>query len=157
MTTQETPGDSDPIPAPVAGVLNFFSETGSEGGWYSWQEDKFIHRAGEKCFYEHPCPVTDGLSPVHWSYDGLHYLKNGDRLVIYDMDGADFLRPHGEPATILWTGIVNLRRRNDVYRNRKANVFGFWVNQEPEPSMNVERLVWARWFFDGYPCEVVAS
>jgi hypothetical protein len=43
----------------MKGVCFLFSETGTEGGWWAMQEDRFV--------------TEDG----HWSYEGLQYLKTG--------------------------------------------------------------------------------
>ena len=54
----------------MKGVCFLFSETGTEGGWWAMQEDRFV--------------TEDG----HWSYEGLQYLKNGDDFTVYADDGS---------------------------------------------------------------------
>ncbi len=134
------------------GRLNFHSETGTEGGWYAWQDNAFIWTKDNHCpthgqtKYAQPpgyyCPAEQSKQGECWSYDGLRYLNNGDHLKVF---------VGGE---VLWEGDVLLNARTDVYVNPDAEVYGFWVNQEPDPSMGVDRLDWARWFFDGLECEV---
>lgn len=60
------------------GVLFFWSETGTEGGYWAFQED----------------PEQFG-----WSYDRLHVLEDGDRLTIFDKDN---------PEQIVWEGEISL-------------------------------------------------
>lgn len=134
------------------GRLNFHSETGTEGGWYTYQEDAWIFTKDRRCDscgqtkYAQPpgyyCPAEQTTQGECWSYSGLKYLDNGDHLKVF---------VGGE---VLWEGEVQLVPRNDVYVNDKAEVYGLWVNQEPDPSMGVDRLDWAQWFLNGLECEV---
>ena len=133
------------------GRLHFFSETGTEGGWYAWQDDAYIHRFGEPCFsvgaMAQTCPVADGSSDEHWGYEGLRMLHDGDYLVVYDRDGA----------AELFRGDVVLTRREDVYESADATVFGLWVNQEPAAVLGVDREQWASWFLHEFACSVVPA
>lgn len=54
----------------IRGVCFLFSETGTEGGWWAVQDDRFI--------------AEDG----HWSYHGLNYLEDGDDFIVYANDGS---------------------------------------------------------------------
>lgn len=64
------------------GKIHFFSETGTEGGSWAFQDEAHIKPDGS------------------WSYDGLHILKNGDHLTI--------LNPQdGDP---IWDGIISLEQ-----------------------------------------------
>lgn len=130
---------SDAIP----GRLVFHSETGTEGGWYAWQDDANSHGGskGDPCPWGTPgCPVTDGRSDEHWLYEGLHLLHNGDELRVFH-DGA-----------VRWEGTVKLVVRHDVYESDDAVVHGLWINQEPDVGMDREE--WASMFIRGYRCEV---
>lgn len=133
------------------GRLNFHSETGTEGGWYTWQDHAFIYTKDNHCPQHGAtkytdgrihCPALDTKQGECWSYNGLNYLNNGDHLKVF---------VGGE---LFWEGDVLLNARTDVYTNNEAVVYGFWVNQEPDPSMGIDRLDWARWFLDGLECEV---
>lgn len=66
---------------PLKGVCHFYSETGTEGGLWAFQD-------------------SDYMSPQGWSYEGLHILENGDRLTIFSPDN---------PARIVWSGVISLR------------------------------------------------
>lgn len=65
----------------MKGVIFFHSETGTEGGYWAFQNEEFMS--------------ADGKS---WSYDGLHTLNTGDHLTIYDK----------EEKEIVWQGKINL-------------------------------------------------
>lgn len=130
------------------GTLWFDSETGTEGGWYAWQDAEHQHGGtpGDPCPWDHAgCPVAAGFYHQHASRDGLQRFKNGDHVRIFSP----------EDGTVVWEGFVRLTRRNDVYENPEASVFGLWVNQEPD--VGVERETWAKWFLNELPCEVTPS
>lgn len=125
----------------MRGHLLFHSETGTEGGWYAFLDDRYIHggNTGDPCPWgSEGCPVEIGQFHEHVSYEGLHRLRNGDYLTVRDTTGA-----------VLFDGEVRLVRRTDVYRSETATIFGWWVNQEPD--VGVDREIWARWFFDDLP------
>ena len=63
----------------MKGVAFLFSETGTEGGWWAMQEDGFLSNDG-----------------IHWSYDGLRLLEEGDDFTVYAGDGS-----------VLWQGIIH--------------------------------------------------
>lgn len=64
----------------LKGVCYFYSETGTEGGYWAFQDNKYI-------------------SPQGWSYKGLHILKNGDQLTIFSPDN---------PTQVVWSGTISL-------------------------------------------------
>lgn len=51
----------------MKGLCTFYTETGTEGGYWAFQDEQFI------------------------SYDGLHILKNGDILIIYSKDNPKII------------------------------------------------------------------
>jgi hypothetical protein len=99
----------------LEGVLHFFTETGTEGGDWAFQDSQFIytnttHYACTKCNQywnkekDSEIPVSKEkdrfqkfCSPeyhdfelcgeMNWRYEGLHILKNGDQLTIYNPEG----------------------------------------------------------------------
>jgi hypothetical protein len=54
----------------MKGVCLFFTETGTEGGWWAMHEDGFVR--------------SDG----HWMYQGLRFLEEGDDFTVYADDGS---------------------------------------------------------------------
>lgn len=98
------------------GTCVFFSETGTEGGYWAFQDS------------QHPD-----------SYDGLHILKKGDQLIIYDKD---------DPQRVAWKGTVSLIPRTSL----EENVFGWRIHSRPQ---NADLEEWARLFFHGYPAMLV--
>lgn len=67
----------------MKGVLELFSETGTEGGFWAFQDEAFIK------------------DNDHWDIAGLHILEDGDQLTIFDKDN---------PEKILWEGVIKLKR-----------------------------------------------
>jgi len=129
------------------GCLYFHSETGTEGGWYAFFDDAHAHRGqvGDPCPWSNPdCPVMLGLHFQHRRYEGLHRLRNGDHLTVWEENG-----------TIVFDGIVKLNLRHDIYHDDQATVLGWWVNQEP--AVGVDRETWATWFFDELPATLRRS
>ena len=62
------------------GLCVFHSETGTEGGFWAFQDERFIE-------------------PTRYSYDGLHILVDGDKLTIYSKDSS---------KSVVWSGIISL-------------------------------------------------
>ena len=63
----------------MKGVAFLYSETGTEGDWWAMQEDGFLSKDG-----------------VHWSYEGIRQLEEGDDFTVYADDGS-----------VLWHGIIH--------------------------------------------------
>ena len=114
----------------MKGVAFLFSETGTEGGWWAMQEDGFLNEDG-----------------VHWSYDGLRLLEEGDDFTVYADNGS-----------VLWQGIIHpdtttgliprqLLRKVKLVNDRtwKQQVVGglwvHWVQAGIDPEMWGELFV----------------
>ncbi len=82
----------------IKGLLFFHSETGTEGGYWTIQDSKYISEDGKQ-----------------WSYDGMHILENGDVLTIFSQTN---------PQKIIWTGEIHLLQ----FAPFTAEVFGFWTH-----------------------------
>lgn len=82
------------------GILHFYSETGTEGGFFAVQDEKYISDLGK---------VTE-----QWKYEGLHLLKDSDYLRIFDYDRQ----------TELWSGTINLER----FPPFTESIFGMWMH-----------------------------
>lgn len=123
----------------IKGVCEFYSETGTEGGYWAVQNTDFIHGPTTQCPWEEKnCPVILGISTEHYSFHGLHRLKNGDMLTVYDSN-----RTH-----IIWSGEVSLIQA----RPFTQSVNGVWVHSLPQ-SVEVEQ--WAQWFFANAPADLL--
>ncbi len=73
-----------------------------------------------------------------WSHDGLHVLKNGNQLTIYDP---------GDITQVLWSGTIQLQ----PYEPFTQHAYGFWIRTD---QLGVDRQTWARWFLDHYPAQL---
>lgn len=79
---------------------------------------------------------------LSWSYDHLHYLKNGDRLTVYNKEDKNI---------VLFSGKVQL----ESVEHFTYTIFGYWVNQKPAEAMGVREHSWALWFFQEYEAVLV--
>ena len=107
------------------GVCHFHSETGTEGGYWAFQDEKFIFQ--------------DEHGRADWSYEGLHILEDGDWLTIFDPD---------DPDRVVWTGTIALIQLGLFTHH----AFGYWIHADQE---GVDREVWAEWFLKEYPATLV--
>jgi len=89
-------------PKTLEGVLHFFSETGTEGGHWAFQDAQYIS-------------FVDGQE--RWSYTGLHVLKDDDFLTIYD--------PANREKTV-WSGKILLQSYNLFTQDAR----GFWIHAD---------------------------
>lgn len=107
----------------ITGKLEPFFETGTEGVIWS------IYENGKT------------------GYDGLHPLKNGDKVTIFAGDNS-----------VLWDGIVSLeyKRRYKQYplnpKYGQQEVFGYWVHGFQE---NLEPTIWSKMFFDELNAQLI--
>ena len=113
----------------LEGVLHFWSETGTEGGYWAFQDKKFIY------------PPTPDWPHERWSYDGQHVLRNGDALVIYSKD---------EPRRTIWSGEIELIQ----YPMFTESAHGMWIHTDQK---GVGRDTWAKWFIEEYPALLVKA
>lgn len=108
----------------IRGKLGEFFETGTEGVYFSLQDEKHIDDKGM------------------YSYKGLHLLKNGDHLEIL----------YGEDEKVLWSGklgmISSMEAMRDkyfrqyiktVHKNTQLSFGGRWVHNLP---VNVDLGIW---------------
>lgn len=145
----------------LEGVVHFFTETGTEGGYWAFQENKFMKEnttmfSCTKCHYfwdkeRHPqgpeVPCTKGGQhefvinpPMFFLGEGLHTLKDGDYLVIYSKDRS----------RVVWSGHILLKK----YPVFRENAFGFWIHADQQ---GIKREVWAKYFFDELPAKLVVA
>jgi|ERR1700733_4050589 hypothetical protein len=118
----------------IRGVCVLFSETGTEGGWWAMQEDRFIDPDGSR------------------SYEGLQTLREGDDFTVYAEDGSvlfhDIIRMDRETAAIPRQILRNARPVNDPTWKQQA-VGGMWVHWV-QKGMDPE--VWGRLFIGERRC-----
>ena len=141
----------------MKGVLTFHTETGTEGGFWAFQDERFIkqnHPFGycKKCgiYLQYAEDHPDKLSEKQrwcdheeyvgerWDYEGLHILHTGDSLKIYSKDKSE---------KVIWDGEINLQE----YPPFEEDVFGFWIHSD---QVGEKREKWAEPFFKEYPAEL---
>jgi hypothetical protein len=107
----------------LKGVIHLWSETGTEGGFWAFQDEKYI------------IPPTNDYPFGKWSYEGLYVLKTGDKLtIISPVDGS-----------VLWEGIIDLQEHPLFTEYTDA---GFWLHADQK---GIAREEWAKWFYGEYP------
>lgn len=84
--------DSERSVLPLSGVVFFWTETGTEGGHWAFQDKNFITKD-------------------KWSYEGLHVLKDGDELVIFSKE---------DPSIEVWAGKILLKNYNPFTKHVKG-------------------------------------
>ena len=70
------------MPKSFQGVCLFFSETGTEGGYWAFQDSRYI-------------------SGDQFDYKGLHLLEDGDHLTIYAKESS---------KKVVWSGKISLKQ-----------------------------------------------
>lgn len=134
------------------GVTFFHSETGTEGGHWGFQDEIHIHTMAEvvdgKCPWDGrtDCPAIMNYAKrpeggSHWSYEGLHVLKTGDRLKIFSLD---------EPEKVVWEGEINL----NPHPLFTEDAGGFWIHTD---QVGMDRDKWAALFFKEHPAVLETS
>jgi hypothetical protein len=109
----------------IRGTLFLWSETGTEGGYWALQDERFIS------------PPTEDWPHESWSYDGLMVLKDGDHLKIFAPDGS-----------IYWEGYIQLKH----YPVFTEDANNFWIHAD---QSGIDRQFWATPFFKAYKGELV--
>ena len=110
-------------PTLIRGTLHLYSETGTEGGYWAIQDERFI--------------TTREDGTEHWSYDGLHPLRDGDYLKIIDPNGETY-----------WEGRINLVQHEAFTQE----VYGLWIHAD---QSGLDRKWWATPFFKEWKGELI--
>ena len=160
---------------PLKGICHFHSETGTEGGYWAFQDDQYIIKNVlrpycKKCGkYLEPqqhealeviktLPLTqevlDGKEPPECS-EGQHERGIGDS---WSYEGLHILRDgdqltifsRDKPETVVWSGTIKLHN-HPLFTE---DVFGIFIRADQE-GMN--RETWAKWFLDEHPAELISS
>lgn len=109
--------------AHYTGHLVFHSETGTEGGYWAFQDREYIDDDGMESRY------------------GLHVLKTGDTLVVYDKI---------VPERVVWQGDIDLKQLG-LFTD---DAFGMWIHAD---QRGVERETWATMFLREWPAELTTE
>lgn len=168
---------SEQEPVTFRGVCNFWFETGTEGAYWSFQDERSMGKRSDhlvKCVYcglywdkkrapdAPPAPLDlrkikkgDRCYLVNsvtrqrackkhewvlmypngsWSYDGLHILRDGDLLTIFD---------HDDRSPILWSGTILFDPPYVGGAHLRLSVKCF--------QSNIDHEQWKTWFTDEYP------
>lgn len=124
----------------IQGKTEFHSETGTEGGHWAVVDDESLH--GKDALVDGRCPWTPGSCPVengdwheHGKYEGLHVLRDGDRLEILSADRE----------RTLWKGEIELIR-HPLFTE---DAMGLWIHAD---QAGTPRDEWATYFMRPLPC-----
>lgn len=74
-----------------------------------------------------------------WSYEGLHILKDGDHLTVYDKD---------DRLKVVWEGEVKLNQHGLF----TEDAGGLWIHAD---QSGIDRMEWAALFMDEHPAKLV--
>ena len=112
---EKAPGSATPEKAMTTGSLSFYAETGTEGVYWAFEKEG-----------------THG-------YEGLHLLRDGDRLKVFNRDGS-----------VRWEGDIQLKS----YPPFSESAGGLWIHSD---QVGVERQFWAEMFFEELKAELAVS
>lgn len=151
----------------MRGVCQFYFETGTEGCHWAFQDQRFMNipdlttficskcgrmwnkkheKQAPKAVFATECrPVKAhnwklGYPNGTWAIEGLHLLRDGDGLTVFDKE---------DPEKKLWSGKVSLRLRKSY---TELVVDGMIVHAFPK---NVPVETWKVWFFNEYPAQLM--
>src|SRR6266550_9509323 len=154
----------------LRGVLTFHMEVDREGGFWAFQDERFIHLADDReicalCgslrdttedtdlgegVWSSTLSASDVASescqdgehqwtPLFpdgaWGWEGLHILKDGDQLTIFDK---------ANPDKVVWRGAIAY----GAFSILKGETSGMRIQYD---QLGVDRETWARWFTSGNP------
>lgn len=146
----------------IEGVCFFWSETGTEGGYWAFHDTRFtvpsFAKVCRRCHLywadncdaapaptdpQHCPPGTHDWMPMNeareeWLYGGLHVLKNGDQLTIFSKE---------YPHKVLWKGEIHLEHLGLF----QEDAFGFWIHDD---QVGMDRETWAEYFLKEYPARL---
>lgn len=163
----------------LKGVCHFFSETGTEGGSWAFQDERFITKDVErpwcaKCGrylegqdgrslrVEGVYPVTQemldegcGWTPPPACPDGQHVRDRGDAWSyegLHLLEDGDVLTIYdpGDPQKVVWQGTIALRQ----YDSFTEAAGGCWIHADQD---GIDRETWAEYFFKEYPAELTPA
>lgn len=163
------------------GVCYFWSETGTEGGHWAFQDRRFItenvaygyckncgkwlHKQEgllqvtrvhiiDQQFQEEllrtgkvperpECPdnIHEEDRGNSFDYQGLHVLKNGDHLTIFDKKN---------PKKVIWDGVIDFAPHGLF----TEHAMGMWIHASQN---GIGRGTWGKWFMQEYPAKLIPA
>ena len=154
----------------LSGVLDVYSEIGNAGGFWAFQNEKFIQKnvpCGycKKCDkrlaeqeYDENLKVEIVLLPEATSHQP-KYCKDGEHEMdideTWDYEGLEKLE-NGDMLIIynpenlkevVWKGKISLKQFN-LFTEHAS---GYWIHAE---QRGVDRETWAKYFFENYPAKL---
>jgi hypothetical protein len=164
----------------LEGVLFLHSETGTEGGYWAFQDSQYIQKDVPKgyckkcgiylkeqsglikiksvtlldkktlCELENTGTIQDKQSCVNDEHEE-------DVGVSWSYEGLHILQ-NGDKLKIyspknnkeVWSGMINLKQ----YDLRTEHASGYWIHAD---QIGIERNIWAEYFFKEYPAKLILS
>lgn len=159
------------------GVCCFHSETGTEGGYWAFQETRYIRKNVSRGYCK-KCGKwlrkQDGAIQLKRVYlmdeefqrtgklterpdcpDNAHEEEIGeawDYRGLHVLEDGDRLTIYSKdnPNEIVWSGVVKLRQ----YPFFTEDASGFWIHADQD---GVDRETWAQWFFEEHPATLIRN
>ena len=159
-------------PEKLRGVLHLHSETGTEGGYWAFQDQRFItpnttrfscRKCGAYWDKKHlpSGPVVDdgkagktNSSGQPWCAPGTHDFalicpEDWSYEGLHILEDGDKLKifDKADPSKVVWSGTIELRQHPLFTQD----AFGLWIHADQK---GIRRKKWATWFFQAYPAEL---
>ena len=153
----------------LEGILFLFSETGTEGGHWAFQDSRFItpnttRYSCNKCHLywdKRNGPFAQNVSeksshadlPDYCSPDAHQFeLVSGEN---WSYEGLNILK-NGDQLTIyhpdnnseVWSGVIALKQ-HPLFTEHAS---GFWIHAD---QIGIDRNTWAEYFFKGYSARLI--
>jgi hypothetical protein len=158
----------------LIGVTEFYSETGTEGGYWAFQDERFIKPNTTRFWCKH-CYLnwtknTESEEDVlrkgeerRVSASGMPYCERikHDFVPIspedwsyeglYLLKNDDYLTIFDREKTkVLWSGTIHLKH----YPPFQEDAFGWRIHDD---QIGVDREVWAKWFMEKHPAKLITK
>ncbi len=161
-------------PQSLRGVCCFHFETGTEGGYWAFQDERFItknvprsycEKCGKYLYQEGFLKINvikisragemlETTQPPECP-EGHHERAVGDLWsyaglhILKDEDRLTVFSPD-DPNLVVWSGTIRLRQHSLF----SEDAFGFWIHADQE---GVTRNIWATYFLKEYPAELLPA
>ncbi len=156
----------------LEGILFLYSETGTEGGYWAFQESKYIQKDVPMGYckncgiymreqkgsikidrvYNLDEVITNDIEdlPVckndeHEEYIGDSWEPEGFNIL---KDGDHLTIYHPDDNKEVWSGVINLKQ----YNRFTEDASGVWIHAD---QIGIERDVWAEYFFQEYSAKLI--
>ena len=158
----------------LTGFCYFHSETGTEGGFWAFQDEKFIkHNVPrgycKKCGKWLKSDPNATIQPVRiqplkevlegterpFCKDGEHVEEISDEWSyegMHILKTGDYLTIFSKenPEEIVWAGKIKLNE----YPLFTEDAQGLWIHHDQK---DVDRTIWSNWFFKGLPAKLITG